>query len=490
MIKKKNENKIDQLFAFHTNIVAMNEQMYDSVVVPGKWAQTLRNLSASLLCECKADQVGDTVNDPEAAAILASVRLQLQAAHEEVRELECDLDLPYMTRDTLENMSAEGRDERSREKATRAISIRSFVREWQGQVLHFDNDAFDTDSWVKDKEIELGATPADSPHIQDIRDMQDTQDIRIKAARMRKEAEQPLKNAFRRFRSAYSDAVLCVLRSSFRAAEDSLMASVEMGQPDRRVARRTVQRWARQNLSRITHRQKESRLTTSMFKAATYLLSTDNDDVDARNTEACRRFVVYLIETVTLIPNRSYIGRARQEREYAECFDLTTQFVSFMRAPGFSSSVLVSVDDADKMKNLWASYIQRCEGSSPPFVTTIIASLIYRCAFGKTRSDVEDPLENMILHEKSDVGDVTQQMRVPFPSKIPNYMLTAIEHARDRVVDLRKGLALEKVAPHTDVLLSSEDMARTYDSEMTRYIDVWADVVLTIETKGKKRRAT
>jgi hypothetical protein len=236
--------------------------------------------------------------------------------------------------------------------------------------------AFDTDSWVKDKEIELGATPADSPHIQDIRDMQDTQDIRIKAARMRKEAEQPLKNAFRRFRSAYSDAVLCVLRSSFRAAEDSLMASVEMGQPDRRVARRTVQRWARQNLSRITHRQKESRLTTSMFKAATYLLSTDNDDVDARNTEACRRFVVYLIETVTLIPNRSYIGRARQEREYAECFDLTTQFVSFMRAPGFSSSVLVSVDDADKMKNLWASYIQRCEGSSPPFVTTIIASLI------------------------------------------------------------------------------------------------------------------
>jgi hypothetical protein len=118
----------------------MNEQMYDSVVVPGKWAQTLRNLSASLLCECKADQVGDTVNDPEAAAILASVRLQLQAAHEEVRELECDLDLPYMTRDTLENMSAEGRDERSREKATRAISIRSFVREWQGQVLHFDND--------------------------------------------------------------------------------------------------------------------------------------------------------------------------------------------------------------------------------------------------------------------------------------------------------------------------------------------------------------
>jgi hypothetical protein len=123
-------------------------------------------------------------------------------------------------------------------------------------------------------------------------------------------------------------------------------------------------------------------------------------------------------------------------------------------------------------------------------VSKSILPSVYRCAFGKTRSDVEDPLENMILHEKSDVGDVTQQMRVPFPSKIPNYMLTAIEHARDRVVDLRKGLALEKVAPHTDVLLSSEDMARTYDSEMTRYVDVWADVVLTIETKGKKRRAT
>lgn len=63
-------------------------------------------------------------------------------------------------------------------------------------------------------------------------------------------------------------------------------------------------------------------------------------------------------------------------------------------------------------------------------------------------------------------------------------MASAIENARDRIVELRQGLP--ETLPPYDTVWSAQD---TYAVEREKFLVAWMDVMHIIETRGRKRRA-
>lgn len=120
---------------------------------------------------------------------------------------------------------------------------------------------------------------------------------------------------------------------------------------------------------------------------------------------------------------------------------------------------------------------------------------MYRCAFGGApnqdadENEYESVVRRMLASENDAVGKVHRELRIPFPSKIPRSMASAIESAKDRIVELRQGLP-ETLPPYDTAwsAWSAEDNS-TYAVEREKFIVAWMDVMHIIETRGRKRRA-